>query len=256
LLDLPKKFPRSIIGARAKKALKIGIPALLGSVLILSAIFFSLRNIILKNILDKRIQSFQNSHERVVVRIGSAKFSGLHRIDFENIRLQSKAKTLAIELQSCSIELAFWKMLIGRVRPSRLEMNDFSINLNQDGALGNAPDSLYGGKIANQMKDQAPTASVRVGSLLDLFFESTPDSFKINRLTISSDIDHIRQTFHIPKLEITGLTFETPVEIDNQEKKWACSLAGHIDRRKKQLIFRLSPLRPDERIALPFVDRQ
>ena len=254
LLDPLKNFPRSIIGARGKKALKIGMPALLGLALILSAMFFSLRNIILKDILDNRIQAYQNSHEQTVVRIGSAKFGGLDRIVFKNILLQSK--TIAIDLQSCAIKISFWKMFIGQVRPKLLEMSDLKINLFQDDAPGHVLPRLVEGKGANQNMGRAPADLTRVGSLLDLFFNRIPDSFKINRLTISSDIDHIRQTFHIPKLAIHGLTFETAVEIDNSEIKWACSLAGNIDRRKKQLAFRLSPVRWDGQIALPFIDRQ
>lgn len=228
--------------------------ALLGSVLILSAIFFSLRNIILKNILDNRIQSFQNSHEQAIVSVGSARFNGLARINFENIHLQSKA--LAIDLRSCSIRIAFWKMVIGQIRPSRLEMNDFRIDLHPVGAPADNRVRLAGKKKTNQTTDRPPDDSARINSLLDIFYERIPDSFKINSLTINSEINQVRQTFHIPKLAITGLNFETAIDIDNLEKKWRCNFSGNIDRRKKQLRFRLSPLRPAEQIALPFVDRQ
>ena len=258
MLNLPLRFkgflPR-IISAQTKKALKIGMLALMGAVLILSALFFSLRNIILKNILDNKIRSYQGNHERAVVSIGAAKFSGLDRIVFEKIRLQGAAKTLSIDLKSFSIKFVFWKMLIGQLQPKHLEIDDFRINLYQDSVPGHNFARLAGTK-ANKKINRELAYSARASDLLDLFFKRIPDSLRINHLTVNSNINHIRQTFHIPQLAINDLDFETLLQIDNQEKKWAYQLAGNIDRRKKQLTFRLLPLRPDEKITLPFIDRQ
>jgi hypothetical protein len=135
-------------------------------------------------------------------------------------------------------------------------MNDFRINLYQ----GSVPDHhsvpLTSRAKANQNMNRALAYSTQVSHLLDLFFKHIPDSLKINRLTVSSNIYQTRQTFHIPQLSINDLNFKTLVRIDNQEKKWACYLAGNIDRRKKQLAIRLFPLHQGEKITLPFIDQQ
>jgi hypothetical protein len=79
---------------RLLEVLKIGALALLGAALVLFVSFLLLRNIILESLLDNRIQTYQNRHEGTVVSIGSAKFSGLDRMVFEDVRLWSQTGLL------------------------------------------------------------------------------------------------------------------------------------------------------------------
>jgi hypothetical protein len=256
LLDLLKKYPQSIIiSAHKKKALKIGMLAFIGTVLILSALFFSLRNVILKNILANKIGSYQFNHEQSVLSIGVAKFSGLDRIVFENIRLQANTQNLAVDLKSCAIKFGFWKMFIGQVQPKYLQIDDLRIDLNQDKIPAQDFPRLAGTKAAKKI-NRTIAYSAQVSDILDLFFKRIPGSLKIKRLTVNANINNIRQTFYIPQLAINDLDFETMVQIENQEKKWACHLAGNIDRKKKQLTFKMFPLRSAEKVALPFIDQQ
>jgi hypothetical protein len=256
IIDRLKHFQETVAGLQMRKALKIGALALPGAALVLFVAFFALRNIILENMLDGRIEAYQNRHAGTVVSVGSAKFGGLDRVVFENIRLWSRTGILAVDLRSCDVKVSIWKMLIGQVRPERVQMNDLRIDLHQDSLQDRDSARLAGGTKANQSRSRAPAYSAQVGYLLNVLFARIPDSLEMNRLTVNSDIDRIRQTFHVPRLAINAPSFETIIEIDDRGHTWACSFAGNIDRRKKLLAFRLSPLRPEERIALPFIDRQ
>lgn len=256
MIDRLKHFQKNVAGPQARKALKIGGLALPGAALVLFVTFFALRNIILESMLDSKIQTYQNRHEGIVVSIGSAQFSGLDRVVLENVRLWSQPGILSVDLRSCNVKVSIWKMLIGQVRPKHVEMNDLRIDLRQDSLPDRNLARLDGGTKANQNRSRARAYSAQVGYLLNLFFTRIPDSLEINRLTVHSDIDRIRQTFHVLRLAINAPSFETTIEIDDQGKKWACHFAGNIDQRKRLLAFRLSPLRPEERIALPFIDRQ
>lgn len=259
MIDLLKKFASNMISAQTKKTLKIGMLILMGTMLILSALFFSLRNVVLNRVLDYKIVSYLGHHQGAVLSIDAARFSGLDRIVFKNIRLRSGSKTIAIALGSCSVRVSFWNMLVGRVRLEHLELEDVELDLHQDSALESnpaRPTGQAGQAPAMQITEGAPAYSARAATLLDLFFTRIPGTFKINRLTIHSELDHIQQTFHIPLLAIDGPAFATTVEINDLEKKRAYYFTGNIQRGKKQLVIHLLPLRRGTVAALPFIDRQ
>jgi hypothetical protein len=259
MLNFPawsKKILARSSSAQTKKVLKIGLLALTAALLILSVLFFLLRNVVLNLVLDNKVESYTGRRQGAVLSVGAARFSGLDRIVFENIRLQTPGKTIAITLGSCSTKASFWNMLTGRVRLEHLELNDLEFDLYQDRAQQLDPARPAGKGPAVQVSGPAPAYAARAASLLDLFFTRIPGTLKINRLTVHSNLDSIQQTFHIPVLAIDGPAFATTVRVDDQEKKREYYFTGNIDRGKKQLIFHLLPLRRGEAAALPFIDRQ
>ncbi|RPI97973.1 MAG: hypothetical protein EHM32_00395, partial [Spirochaetales bacterium] len=121
------------------KALRIGVVALLGGALLLGALFFSLRNVVLRRVLDSRIRAYQATHSGDVLRIGSARFSGLADIDLENIQLHAAAKDLTATVKKCFIQIHVLKMLSGRVRLKRLALSDLNLDLSRESAPGFLP---------------------------------------------------------------------------------------------------------------------
>jgi hypothetical protein len=294
LKGLFRKLRKIAAAAPANRSLRIGALAALGIVLFMGAGFFSLRNLALRGILDGKLRSFRQSHPGTVVEIGAARFAGLSRIELENIAFRSGAGTYAMDLRSCSVRISFWNMLIGRVRPKRLELADLGFDLRQappptplpsravpqspngDGGhstrRGDAGNSARpvphsprgdGGQLARPAPP--PAYAARAAYLIHFFFTRVPDTFIIQGLTIRSDLGGVRQTLHLPRLEIAGPDFETMIEIDDLEKKRAYYFTGSIDRGARRLAIHLLPLRrrpavhrqamgPEGRLRFP-VDR-
>ncbi len=266
--------------ALANRALRTGALAALGIVLLMGAAFFSLRNLALRSVLDGKIRSYRQSHPGTVVEIGAARFTGLSRIELGNIVLRSDAGTIAMDLRSCSIHLSFWNMLIARVRLKRLELDDLQLGLRQAGSpqplparsapQGDGGNSARpvppgnGGMLARPAAPAAvatapgppPAYAARAAYLLNVFFTRVPDAFVIQGLTIRSDMDQVKQTLQIPRLEIAGTDFATMIEINDLEKKRAFYFTGIIDRARKRLAIHLLPLRRGEAAVLPFIDKQ
>ncbi|HEX7503008.1 MAG TPA: transglycosylase domain-containing protein, partial [Acidobacteriota bacterium] len=234
----------------------------------------------LRSVLDGKIRSYRQSHPGTVVEIGAARFTGLSRIELENIVLRSDAGTITMDLRSCSIHLSFWNMLIARVRLKRLELDDLQLGLHQASSPQPLPARPApqggGGASARQPATAAvaaapvrqgdggnsarpgppPEFAARVAYLLNVFFTRVPDAFIIQGLTIRSDMDQVKQTLQIPRLEIAGTDFATMIEINDLEKKRAYYLTGIIDRTKKRLAIHLLPLRRGAAAVLPFIDKQ
>ncbi|MCX6557714.1 MAG: transglycosylase domain-containing protein [Candidatus Aminicenantes bacterium] len=251
-----KKISLPAFAPRTKRTLRIGARVLLGAMLAVSVLFFSLRNVILNDVLDKKIGTYLEQHQRAVCTVGMAKFYGLDRVVIENIRLRSSAGTIAVNLRSCSIKLGLWNLLLGSLRPEVLQIDDLRIRFQPGGRQYPGPSGPANGKEPRPRPSRKPAFSAQVQSLLQLIFRYIPDTLRINRFTFSSDIDHIRQTFHVPQFVVQTPAFATLVEIQSRGKTWACRLDGNIDRKKKELSVRLAPLHPDEKIFLPFIDRQ
>lgn len=252
----PKRVLRS---ARTRKALRIGVVTLLGTTLLLGALFFSLRNVILRRVLDSRIRSYEANHAGDVLRVGTARFIGLAGIDLENIQMRAAAKDIAATVKKCTVQIHFPKMLSGRIRLKRLVLSDLVLDLSRDAGPGPLPaGSSDTGMIPlpRTAPGPAPDLGARVARLLDLYFTLIPDSLEIERLTLHSVFGDVRQGLYFPRLAILGSAFETTLEVFNQGERWAYLLAGEIDREERRLELRLLPRQSSGPAILPFVERQ
>jgi len=258
-IDMLKTCQHKIAGLVRKKSFKIGALVLLGAVLVLSISFFFLRDAILKSVLDRKLRSYRNGHPGTVASIGSAKFSGLARIDLENVQLRTAAGDLAASLSKCSVQVSFLKMLTGQVQLRRLALSDLSLDFHRQAAPVPAPIRAIGKNApAPQVPapGRAPDFGARAAQLLDLYFTRIPDSLEIERLTIHSSFGDVRQALYVPRLAIHGPAFTTTLEVFDQGKKWACLMSGSIERGKRLLELRLLPRHDNGPAGLPFVERQ
>ena len=243
----------------ARKALRIGAVALLGTALLLGALFFSLRNVILRSVLDSRLRSYQVNHPGDVLRIGAARFSGLAGIDLQNIQMRAAAIDIAVTVKKCTVQVHFLKMLRGRVRLKRLVLSDLDLDLGRENAPGPLPAGSSGTgatPLPRTAPGPAPDFGARGARLLDLYFTLIPDSLEIERLTLHSVFGDVRQGLYLPRLAILGSVFETTLEVFDQGERWVCLLAGEIEREERRLELRLLPRQSSGPAVLPFVERQ
>jgi hypothetical protein len=238
--------------------LRTSAAALLGAALLLGALFFSLRNVILRSVLDGRLRSYQVSHPGDVLRIGAARFSGLASVDLENIQVRAAAKDLTATVRKCTVQVHILKMLSGRVRLKRLALSDLDIDLSRQAAPPSPSGSSDPGAIPlpGTAPGPAPDLGARGARLLDLYFTLIPDSLEIERLTLHSVFGDVRQGLYFPRLAILGSSFETTLEVFDQGKKWVYLLAGAIERGERRLELRLLPRESSGPAVLPFVERQ
>jgi hypothetical protein len=251
-----RMLPRLKLDARGKRSLKIAALGLAAMLLLLVVLFFSLRDVVLNAMLNDRIASYRGRNPGDVLSIGSARFKGLDRIAFRDIRLRLDDAALAMDLDSGAVRFSFWNMLIGRVRIEFLELDGLQLDVR----LKNAPPATPAQKSALPLsvpaREKGTDYAARAALLLDLFFRRIPVSFHVSRLSIHSEIDQIRQTLKIPRLAIDGPAFATTVEIDDLEKKRFFYLTGNIDRGRKRLAIHVLPVRLGGPVTLPFIDRQ
>ena len=184
-----------------RRRLRTGAIAALGVVLLLGGLFFSLRNVILRSVLDSRIRSYEATHAGDILRVGTARFSGLAAIDLENIQVLAAAKDLAATVKKCSVEINFLKMLRGRVRLKRLALSDVILDLSREVLPGPLPTGSSDTGVTSPPRT-APGPPLDFGArgarLLDLYFALIPDSLEIERLTLHSVFGDVRQGLFFP----------------------------------------------------------
>jgi len=233
--------------------------ATLGAALLLVGLFFSLRNVILRSVLDSRIRSYETTHAGDILRVGTARFSGLAAIDLENIQVLAAAKDLAATVKRCSVQIHFLKMLSGRVRLKSLALSDVILDLSREDLPGPLPTGSSDTGVTAPPRTApgpAPDFGARGARLLDLYFTLIPDSLEIERLTLHSVFGDVRQGLFFPRLDIRGSAFETKLEVFDQGDKWVYLLAGAIAREERRLELRLLPRESSGPAVLPFVARQ
>jgi hypothetical protein len=244
---------------RTRRALRISAVALLGAALLSGVLFFSLRNVILRRVLDSRIRSYEANHAGDVLRVGAARFSGLAGIDLENIQMRAAAKDIVATVKKCSVQINFLKMLSGRVRLKRLVLSDLDLDLSREADPGPLPTGSSDTGATPPRRPApgpAPDLGARGARLLDLYFTLIPDRLEIERLTLHSVFGDVRQGLYFPRLAILGSAFETTLEVFDQGGKWVYLLAGAIDREERRLELRLLPRESSGPAVLPFVERQ
>ncbi len=242
-----------------RRRLSTGAIAALGVVLLLGGLFFSLRNVILRSVLDSRIRSYEATHAGEILRVGTARFSGLAAIDLENIQVLAAAKDLAATVKKCSVQIHFLKMLSGRVRLKRLALSDVILDLSHEDVPGPLPTGSSGTGVTVPPRTPPgppPDFGARGARLLDLYFSLIPDSLEIERITLLSVFGDVRQGLFFPRLDIRGSAFETKLEVFDQGDKWVYLLAGEIAREERRLELHLLPRERSGPAVLPFVERQ
>ena len=250
---------KMLAGARTRRALKTGGLAVIGALLLLGLAFFAFRNAALRRVLDRKLSAYEQRHSGAMIRVGTARFSGLAGVDLEDIRVRTAAGTLEVALGRCSVQVSFWKMLLGQVRLKRLALADLRVDVRQGTAPApvNAPAP---NKTAPPLSAPAPAPppdfAARAAGLLDLYFNRLPDSLVIDRLTLHTTFDNVHQALYVPRLAIQGPAFETTVEVYDQGRRWACRSTGRIERGKRRLELSLRPEGSGARAVMPFVDRQ
>jgi hypothetical protein len=239
---------------RRRRALRTGGLAALGLLLLAGLAFFALRNAVLRTVLDGRVRGYLKRHPQAVLRVESAHFRGLSAIELTGVRLRSDDGSLTVAMGRGSVRLSFWGMLAGKVRPRRLEMTDLQLDLGPAGPAAVPPASGAAG-MSRPPAGRAADYSARADELLDLYFNRLPDGLVVERLTVHTVVQDVRQAFYLPRLAIEGPAFATTFEVFDQGRKWACDIAGEVERGKKRLALRLAP-RGGGAAALPFFTRQ
>ncbi len=268
LLERLGPLRRFLAREKTRRALRAGGLAALGAVVVLALAFFAFRNALLRAVLDSKLRSFARGGVGMTVEVREARFRGLAGIELAGVSLRSSDGSLAFSMGRAAIALDPARMLLGRPLPRRLALSDLQVDLRTAGARlpakpvpADAAARTAGTPARKAGAGSAPDFGARAARLLDVYFRLIPDSVRIDRLTLHSDIDGVHQALYVPRLEFSGPAFETTIEVFDQGSLWACLVSGKIDRDRQRLELRLRPRRARGLPAglpapLPFSERQ
>lgn len=241
---------RFLAREKTRRNLRVAGLAALGAVVVLALAFLAFRNTLLRAVLDSKLRSFARGDVGLVVEVREARFRGLAGIELAGVSLRSLDGSFAFSMGRAAIAMDPAQMLLGRPLPRRLALSDLQIDLRPGNArlptkpmATDAAAKTVGAPAKKAGAGSASDFGARAARLLDLYFRLIPDSVRINRLTLHSDIDGIHQALFVPRLEFSGPAFETTLEVYDQGRSWACLVSGKIDRDRQRLELRLRPRR-------------
>lgn len=262
---------RFLAREKTRRTLRFGGLAALGAVVVLALAFFAFRNALLRAVLDSKLRSFARGGVGMTVEVREAHFRGLAGVELAGVSLRSRDGSFAFSMGRAAITLDPALLLLGRPLPQRLALSDLQVDLRTGNArlpakpeATNAAVKAAGAPAGKAGAGSAPDFGARAARLLDVYFRLIPDSVRIDRLTLHSDIAGVHQALYVPRLEFSGPAFETNIEVYDQGRLWACLVSGMIDRDRQRLELRLRPRRgaggavpaADAPAPLPFSERQ
>ncbi|MDD5569731.1 MAG: transglycosylase domain-containing protein [Bacteroidales bacterium] len=222
-------------------------------VLFLSFLF---RNFFLNLYVNKKINQFKAKYN-AELNIGKVKFRGINTIVLNNIFLKPLNKDTLINVESAAAKINIWKMLLGKLTFSDIELDKSYVKIVADSISDNY--SFLVNK--TNVKKEISTAdnynySEKTEDFLNAIFGFVPDKIKIHDFTVNTVINKKSLGFYIDNLNISDNTFKTIIKIKDAGENYEWLVEGKLNNRKKQCFFKLYSSSFLHKVKFPFVENK
>jgi hypothetical protein len=255
VIQLPRRLGIPLSEKAKNRLLATGL-ILLSLVLILEVLFFSLRNPLLRSLADKKLAAYLQRHPGITATLGPLRFQGLSTIRFDQASIGTTDQTLSLKLGSGTLRFSLKDLLLRRIDPREIELSDLAIQIRPQNPEPDLPPDQTAKQATPPPPAKPPSDyAQQTATMLDLFFHRIPGRLTIHNLSIDYQGASLQQTYQIQRLNLSGPSFSTPIEIRSADQTWSWLLSGHLNRHQKQLTLLLSPVDAAATVQLPFIDQ-
>lgn len=255
VIQLPRRLGIPLSEKAKNRLLASGL-ILLTLLLILEVLFFSLRTPLLRSLAEKKLAAYLTRHPGVTATLGHLRFKGLSTIRIDQLSIGTPDQTLSLKFGSGTLRFTLKDLLLRKIDPREIELSDIDIQIRPKASDSDLPADLTKTEVTTPPPARQPTHYARqIAMLLDLFFHRIPGRLTIHDLSIDYQGPSLQQTYRIPRLNLSGPEFSTPIEFSSADQTWSWLLSGILNRQDKHVAIRLSPTHTGEKIKLPFIDR-
>jgi hypothetical protein len=177
-------------------------------VVLVMIVFFSFRNIILRHIIETKIEVFDNKYPAKLI-IDDAHFIGILGIEFKGVRILPDKKDTLFSSASIYVALKFFPLLLGNISIDNLEISGIKINMIKKDTVDN-----YSFFLTKKPRQKIETDySTRIDKLADAVFEKIPERFSLENFILHTAIDSSNASLFIDELKLVNHHFIAPFKI-------------------------------------------
>jgi len=200
-----------------RKVLKKSLIITCSIVLILFIIYFSFRNVFLKNFLDKKIAAFDNRYHAELM-VGSAKFSGFVGVKLGNVYLKAVDQDTLLKFSKLSVHISFWKVIFGRIEMKDFELENFYLTVTKTDSINNYSFLLISKKDSTIRDTNGETVYSEVfNHLLRLVFDFIPSRVNISNFNIAFHLKEENLSYHLDHYNIKNRLFKTSIIVNEND---------------------------------------
>ncbi len=242
-------------------------------------LFFGLRNIILRKIIDQRLHAIETRYN-LKFGYSNAHFSGIRTIEIQNFAAITPAlgtqvvqDTLSnqniIQVPKSSSQDSLFRinilrlsfkpvsLILGDLKITNLNLINTLINLKREGDKSNYL-FLLDKKKGTTIKAQTPQIEnkygLRVSRLMNALFNLIPSSISINEFRINALLDQREINFYLPRLDIGNHIFNTTVNITEENETATWKVNGTLDSENHEVLISFSGT--EEKITIPYIKKR
>ncbi|MGV3763658.1 transglycosylase domain-containing protein [Parapedobacter sp.] len=257
-IDIIRQFLKRI----TRRQLIIGgavIGVLVVAGIIAGAIAYHKREALLAATLA-RIQSKLANEYQIDLEVGSARFSGLTTVTFEQLAVTPRGRDQLAGVEELAVGIKLWPLLTGDVRFGRLRGHNAKVQLIKKDSISNY-DFLFRGTDTLQAPPEAvekpadePAVNLAqaANQMLNNVLYKIPEDMDLRDFIVTYRDDSTEQRINVPQADIDNGNLTASVFLNDNEAAWQVS--GKLNPDRRQLYIKVHA--NGERIALPLLERK
>jgi len=201
---------------------------IIGSVVIfLLILFFSFRNMVLHNIIENKINAFNQKYPATLL-IEDSRFTGLTGIELSGVHIIPDKSDTLFSSALVYVRLKFFPLLIGKVGIGDMEISGTNVNLIKRNTIDNYS-FLLSKKSKEQQSGEMNYAS-RLNRLFGAVFDYIPENFTLQNFLLNVKIDNDEVSMSVKKLEIEDHQFKASIKVTEKKKEKGWIVEGNINK--------------------------
>lgn len=214
--------------------------------------FISFRNMILRNVLRKKIASFEKTYN-AKIDIKDIYFTRFSNVNIDTVTFLSPNNDSIFTSNKVLIDLKLFPMIVGKIRLNALELHHSNLYISK-------LDSSYNISFLLNKRKSKNIDSVVVRSYADRFetmfaaiFDKLPNKFLLDSFKLFHLYNKQRYVYSLSQLLIEDEEFDTKVNITGDTTKIVWNIKGFIDKSNRVLGFKW--FSDSGIVKLPFINK-
>jgi hypothetical protein len=202
------------------------------------AFYFSFRNILLHNIIDKKTANYRIK-KNVSLSFSNINFNGISGIIAQNLIVAPIGTDTLLKAQNIYLHIRLLPLLVGNIRVDVLKIENVNINIIKKDSTNNYSFIFNKNKVADSVTVQQNNINIAetADHLLDNVFDNIPNTINISNTKVIASIDSAKVEWHIPNFALNNGSLSSTARITESKTVVDWNMTATINKSLSVLAF-------------------